>query len=115
MGHQKSTLTIDDLAFTVELYTETEPNLEYEKITAQVEMETANGHTYVENKTLGESESGMLAEISNIFTSKPSQKELLNHAVETVITQSEEELETVVQISSDEVVTEFEENINRRL
>lgn len=111
MGHQKATLSMDNLSVTLSVYSESDDNVDYERTIAQVELQTPTGSVYKERKEVSETgESGVLNALHTFFSEAENSHTILQDALENAISEAESDLKTQLNIDTQELIYEFEQH-----
>lgn len=110
MGHQKATLTTDNMSVTLSVYKESDDDVDYERIIAQVELKTPDGSQYSERKEVEHQGDGVLTALHDLLTTAEDSYTILEDALEDAIEQAEADLNTRMRLDTRELLYEFEQN-----
>lgn len=111
MGHQRATLTTDSASISLSVYEEDAEEIDYERVIAQVELETPTGNTYSQRKEVTDtSGDGLLTAIHKFLSSGADTKQVVKDVIDEAIEDAEEDLDTRLNLDTKEIVHEFEQH-----
>lgn len=111
MGHQRATLTMDTASISLSVYKEDADEIDYERIIAQVELETPDGNTYSNRKEVTDtSGDGILSAIHKLLSDGEDTKGVVEEVLSEVVTEAEDDLNESLHLDTKEIVHEFEQN-----
>jgi len=113
MGHQRATLTTDNASISLSVYQEDADEIDYERVVAQVELETPDGKSYSKRKELTDTDNSVLSTLHEFLTSSTATTRLVEDVLEDVVESAEEDLEKPLNLQTHEIVHEFEQNVKQ--